>query len=244
MRKFTKVFAACFNLFFILRVLATPTNPAELEDWIAGTHIYETLGHKIDLDVPLIDKYGHPVTPRDYLKKSDVVIFTFNFFRCTGLCPMQYRNIVDTLNHIPVAVGKPSNFHIVSVSFDPLDTPQQAHAMTQAWRSMLKNKKITWDFVVGSKKNTKKLAHQFQFYYAKDGTGYNHSAGLFFVDKGGVFQKFLMGSVYSSDNFQHALFDSSGRTARSLGISFWERLKFLTQKYNLQRGKYLSYDEK
>ncbi len=227
-------------LFFVTFLL--PFNiysqTVSMEDLVSGSQIYKQLNTKIPLDLDFTNQNNQKIKLKDYFKETQVLILTLNFFRCTGLCPMQFRNLIDTLNQIPEEILKKNNFHIVSISFDPTDSAEKANLMTQAWKPLVKNKSIQWDFIVGSGQNTEKLAHSMNFYYTLEDGFYNHSAALFFIDPHGTFKKYLFGSVYEPSDFIHALYDTT--LNHKIDLTFKEKLEFLMTRFNNIRGKYIS----
>src|SRR5512135_2863325 len=83
----------------------------------------ERLGAQVALDTVLKDEGGNDVTLRQLVDKP--TILTLNYFRCAGICTPLLNGIVDALNKIGLEPGK--DFQVITVSFDPRDTPEIAH---------------------------------------------------------------------------------------------------------------------
>ncbi len=84
--------------------------------------INEKLGAQAALDSVLKDEDGKDITLRQLVGKP--TILTLNYFTCTGICSPLLNALVDTFNQIGIEPGK--DFQVVTVSFDPSDTPEVA----------------------------------------------------------------------------------------------------------------------
>ena len=60
----------------------------------------------------------------------------FNYFRCPGICPVLINNMVDVVNRIQLEPGK--DFRLISVSFDPADTPELAQQKKANYLNQMK----------------------------------------------------------------------------------------------------------
>ena len=91
--------------------------------WGAGeAGINEKLGAQVALDSVLKGEDGKDITLRQLVDKP--TILTLNYFTCTGICSPLLNALAGALNQIGIEPGK--DFQVVTVSFDPSDTPEVA----------------------------------------------------------------------------------------------------------------------
>ena len=95
--------------------------PAGLED----VGIQQRLEQQIPLDLEFRDETGKAVKLGDYIGKKPVIL-NFVYYRCPMLCPELLIGLESSLKVLKFDVGK--EFDVVTVSFDPNDTPQLAAA--------------------------------------------------------------------------------------------------------------------
>ena len=65
----------------------------------------------------------------DYFDGQRPVILTLNYYRCPMLCGLQLNGVVDGLEQLDWTPGV--EFEMVTVSIDPLETPELATAKKQ-----------------------------------------------------------------------------------------------------------------
>ena len=83
----------------------------------------EKLGATVALDTTLKDEEGMNITLRQLIDKPTILVF--NYFRCSGVCPVLLNGVSEVINQIKLEPGK--DFQVIAVSFDPCDTPEMAH---------------------------------------------------------------------------------------------------------------------
>jgi len=92
--------------------------PKELE----GVGITEHPDAQLPLQLPFTSEDGKAVTLAEYFKGERPVLLTLNYYRCPMLCTLQLNGLVEALRNMPWTAGE--QFEIVTVSFDPRETPQ------------------------------------------------------------------------------------------------------------------------
>ncbi len=130
--------------------------------------IDEKLGARVPLDLVLNDENGEPVTLGSLIDKP--TILTLNYFRCAGICTPLLNGVADVVNQIKDQPGQ--DFQVITVSFDPGDTPEIA-AQKQA--NYLKEIKrpiapAAWRFLTGPAPATRALCDAVGFNFKAQGT--------------------------------------------------------------------------
>jgi protein SCO1/2 len=168
-------------------LLAAPAQPVEVG-------IDEQLGRTAALDQPLRDEQGGPVTLRSLLGKP--TLLTLNYFRCAGVCTPQLQGVVELLNRSQAEPGR--DFQVVTVSFDPRDTPPVA-ARKQANHLQAVHRPISaasWRFLTGDAAATRALADSVGFRFKAQGSDFIHPAALIVLSPKGTVTRYLYGTSY------------------------------------------------
>ena len=129
--------------------------PKELE----GVGVTEHLGEQIPLDLEFVDSDGKPVALKQYFDGKRPVVLTLNYSNCPMLCSLQLNGLFDTLKQMPWAIG--DKFEMITVSFDPLETPERAQLTKQKYLEMYRRAGAAegWHFLTGKEENIKKLTN-------------------------------------------------------------------------------------
>ena len=136
-------------------------------------------------DIPelaLTNQFGQPFSFRQF--KGQAVALTFFFTRCPipEYCPRLSKSFQNAGIKIKATPNAPTNWHLISISFDPLDTP----GMLKNYAERYQYDSNHWSFVTGKPEHIQALTRGF-------GLPVTPEAGLFVHD------------------FRTAIFDASGR---------------------------------
>lgn len=196
--------------------------------------IYDKLEQKIDLSLSFTDDQGNSKTIADMFEGQSTLIITLNYFRCTTMCTYQFLNMADAFKTVGLPVGK--GFTIASISFDETDNTLKAQSTRDIWLKQLGDTKAAWHFYTPQNTNSiLALAKSLNFYFEADDEGnFSHSAGLFFINKDGVFKRYLYGIVYEPRDIKYAIMDTSDGHVGSM----LDKISRKFIKYNSSRGKY------
>ena len=83
---------------------------------------------RLPLELPFVDSDGGKTTLGQFFDGVHPVILTMNYSDCPMLCSVQLNGLVDAMRAMPWNLGE--QFHVVTVSIDPLETPA-ASALTK-----------------------------------------------------------------------------------------------------------------
>ena len=99
--------------------------PGELQ----GVGIDQKLDAQVPADLTFKDENGATVQLGQYFGKRPIVL-TLVYYKCPMLCTMVLSDLTRSLNGMTLDAGR--DFDIVTVSFDPSETPDLAAANTAA----------------------------------------------------------------------------------------------------------------
>src|SRR5437764_15329746 len=100
---------------------AASAKPVGMDD----VGIHQRLEQQIPLDLTFRDESGKTVRLGEYIGKKPVIL-NFVYLRCPMLCSELLIGLESSLKVLKFDVGK--EFDVVTVSFDPTDTPALARA--------------------------------------------------------------------------------------------------------------------
>jgi protein SCO1/2 len=174
--------------------------------------IVEHLGRTIALDQPLRAEDGSPVTLAALSQRP--TLLTLNYFGCPGLCTAQLQGVVDVLNATRAVPG--TDFQVVTVSFDPLDTPaiaaqKRSNYLNEVTRPMPAG---AWRFLTGTEQATRALTEAVGFKFRKEGDAYVHPAAIIVLSPKGVVTRYLYGITYLPADLEMAVQEAGRGEAR------------------------------
>ncbi len=214
-----KTTATCSLLLLSLWMLLLPAaRTARAADEVA---IDEKLGATIPLDVQLDDETGQKASLRALIDRPTVL--TLNYFRCGGICTAQLHNLVQTLNQIQLEPGK--DFQVITVSFDPADTPEVAADKRTSYLKLIKRPfpPLAWRFLTGDAASTKRLTDAVGFEFKRQGEMFLHPGALIILSPHGRVTRYMYGITYLPVDLQMALDEAKSGLVRptiSKALSF------------------------
>lgn len=156
--------------------------------------ITEKTGQTLPTDISFHDENGQKIKLGDLLGKP--VILTLVYFTCEHICPQLLSGLVAALPKLSTAAGK--DYRVVSVSFDPTDTPPVAANIK---RNYLKAAGGAvpgdgWTFLTGDHQNIDRLTDAVGFHYRQDIHGFNHPVVLIFLSPEGKISRYYSVTKY------------------------------------------------
>ncbi|HTY63365.1 MAG TPA: SCO family protein [Acidobacteriota bacterium] len=178
----------------------------------ANVGIDEKLGKQVAMDVVLKDENGNDLTLSQLIDKPTVLIF--NYYRCPGICPVLLNSIVGVVNQIQLEPGK--DFRLISISFDPADTPEQAKQKKANYLNMLKRQfsPDAWYFLTGAAENSKAVADSAGFNYRREGDMYVHPGAIIVLTPKGIISRYLYGTTFLTADVAMAIQEAAGGKVR------------------------------
>jgi len=166
-------------------------------------------GARLPLAAQLQDENGRAVDLGDYFAKSPVIL-VLDYLRCTSLCSVTLRNIVEALDALPLAPGR--DYRLVAISIDPRDTPADAAQAKAKFVGLLKQSGASAGvhFLTGSPATVQQIANVVGFPYRHDKLldAYIHPAGFVVATPEGAVSSTIEGVAVTPKELLGALADA------------------------------------
>jgi protein SCO1/2 len=206
--------------------------PTELE----GVGITEHLDARVPLDTTFDDETGKQVTLGSYFVKDRPVILTLNYFTCPMLCTLILNGMTDAMKEIPWTPGR--QFEIVTVSFDPTETPTLARLKKKSYLEAYGRPDAAagWHFLTGEEESIRALTDAVGFKYRWDDTEkqFAHAAAIFILTPDGHISRYLYGVQFEPKDLRLALLEaSSGKIGSPM-----DQVLMYCYHYDASSGRY------
>jgi protein SCO1/2 len=172
--------------------------------------IQQRLQQQIPLDLTFRDETGKTVQLGDYIGKKPVIL-NFVYYRCPMLCPELLIGLESSLKVLKFDVGK--EFDVVTVSFDPNDTPQVAAAkkaeiLKRYGRPGAEN---GWHFLTGQAQSITALAEAagFKYHFDKKTGQFAHATAIMVLTSEGKLSQYYYGVDFSPKDLRLSLIQAS-----------------------------------
>lgn len=207
------------------------TMPAALREIGFDQHI----GAFVPLDTPFRDESGRAIRLGDYFGTRPVVM-VFAYYDCPMLCTQVLSGLTSALRTMSLEPGK--DFEIVTVSFDPHDTPKTATEKKSVFVERYKRPgaEAAWHFLTGDPAAIDRLTGAAGFRYVWDAPTkqFAHPTGIIVATPDGRLAKYLFGIEYGPRDLRFALVEaSSGRVGTAV-----DSLLLYCYHYDPMTGRY------
>ena len=189
-------------------IMAPPANvkPPGLKD----VGIRQNLNEQIPLDVTFHDETGKTVRLGEYMGKKPVIL-NFVYLRCPMLCSELLIGLESSLKVLKFDVGK--EFDVVTVSFDPTDTPALARAkkadiLKRYNRAGAEN---GWHFLTGSQESIAAVTNAagFQYQFDKKTGQFAHATAIMVLTPSGKLAQYYYGVDFPPKDLRLSLIQAS-----------------------------------
>ena len=195
----------------------------------------QRLNEQLPLDLPFKDENGQAVKLGDYFGRKPVVL-AFVYYECPMLCTQVLNGLESALRVLDESVG--DEFEVVTVSFDPRETPVLASAKKKAYLERYKREGAGegWHFLTGEQASIAALTKAAGFSYAWDEQTrqFAHASGIVVATPAGKLSRYFFGIDYSPRDLKFALIESSSEKIGSLA----DRLLLYCYHYDPATGNY------
>ncbi len=186
-------------------------NPTdELPVQLRGIGIDQRLGESVPLDVVFRDETGRSVKFGDYLHGKPVLL-SLAYFECPMLCTQVLNGLVTSLRPLTFDIGR--EFDVVTVSFDPRDTPEAAARKKATYVADYDRPTAAegWHFLTGDEANIRRLTDAVGFKYAWDERAqqFVHGTGVIIITPDGRLARYFYGIEYSSRDLRLGLVEAA-----------------------------------
>jgi protein SCO1/2 len=155
------------------------------------------------------NELGQAVSLADF--RGQAIALTFFFTRCPipQYCPQLSRNFEEVQRKLSAMPNPPTNWHLVSVTFDPTrDTPEvlKAYAISYHYHPS------HWSFLTGPQDKIAELARLCDVKFEADGGFFNHNFRTLIIDASNRLQMVFPTSGDLSDGIVQELLKGTGAT--------------------------------
>lgn len=202
---------------------------------LKGVGMDQKLNAPVPLNLPFKNESGRPVTLQEYFHGKPVVL-ALVYYACPMLCNMELNGLLHSLKGISLNPG--DDFEVVTVSFDPRETPQLAAAKKQKYAAEYGRPAAArgWHFLTGPETSSRALADAVGFHYAYDKAQdqYAHASGIIVLTPEARVSRYFFGITYPSRDLRLGLVEASNN---QIGTPADQILLFCFH-YDPTKGKY------
>jgi protein SCO1/2 len=214
--------SSAFKAFAVLLLLALPALaqmgnvpigvPAQdLPPNLGNVSFEQRLNAQVPLNLTFRNEFGQTVRLGDYFNQGKPVVLSLVYFECPMLCTEVLNGLASTLRIMRFDLGK--EYDVVTVSFNPRDTPELAQAKKRAYiqRYGRPEAQNGWHFLVGDDANIHALTDAVGFHFQWDPKlqQYAHATGIMVLTPDGHISQYYYGVEYSPKDLRLGLVQAS-----------------------------------
>jgi protein SCO1/2 len=202
---------------------------------LAKVAFEQRLNETLPLDLEFANEDGRAVKLGDFFGVRPVIL-TFVYYECPMLCTQVLNGLESALRVLDERIGR--EFDVITVSFDPRETPVLASAKKKAYldRYQRAGAEAGWHFLTGSQASIDALtrAAGFSYVYDADTKQFAHASGIVVATPAGKLSRYFFGIDYAPRDVKFALMESSVERVGSLV----DQLLLYCYHYDAGRGAY------
>jgi protein SCO1/2 len=209
------------------------TNPPA--DVLKRVGIDQRLNAQVPLDLKFRDESGREVKLSNYFGQKPVVL-SMVYYQCPMLCGEVLNGEASVFSALTFDIGK--EFNVVTVSFDPTETPDLARAKKQTFvnRYARAGADQGWHFLTGQQDSIDKLTKAVGFNYAwdRDTKQFAHAAAIMVLTPDGRIAQYFYGVEYSPKDLRFGLVQASQKKIGNVV----DQVLLYCYHYDPRTGKY------
>ena len=188
-----------------------PTMPSsQTPKALTSVSFEQRLNEQLPLELPFKDEAGRTVKLGEFFGRKPVIL-TFVYYECPMLCTEVLNGLESSLRVLNETIGK--EFDVVTVSFDPKETPVLAAGKKKAYLERYKRPEAQqgWHFLTGDQASIDALtqAAGFNYYWDEASHQFAHASGIVVATPTGKVSRYFMGIEHSPRDVKFALIESS-----------------------------------
>jgi protein SCO1/2 len=197
--------------------------------------IQQQLNQQIPPDLEFRDESGQPVRLGQYFARRPLIL-NLVYYNCPMLCGEVLNGLTSSLKVMKLDLGR--DFDIITVSFDPRETPALATAKKAIYlqRYHRPGADAGWHFLTGTQQSIVRLTQAAGFQYQFDGrTGqFAHATAILVLTPQGKISQYYYGVEYSPRDLRLGLIQASNNQIGTL----IDQVLLYCYHYNPATGKY------
>jgi len=172
--------------------------------------IEQHLDGQVPADIAFVDDTGRPVKLGDYFGKKPLIL-NLVYYNCTMLCGEALSGLASSMKMVKFEVG--NEFEVVTVSFNPNETPEIAAAKKQEYlkRYGRPGAASGWHFLTGPASSIDALtkAVGFQYQYDAKLNQYAHATAIMVLTPQGRISRYFYGVEFPPKDLRMGLVEAS-----------------------------------
>ncbi len=187
--------------------------PSGLPKALNGVGIDQKLNEQVPLDLVFKNENGETVKLGDYFGKKPVVL-SLVYCQCPMLCNQVLNGMLSAFKVMAFQPGQ--EFEVVTVSFDPRETPALAAAKKSTYVNYLSvarraNANSGWHFLTGDDANIKRLTDAVGFRYQFDEATnqFAHASAIYVTTPEGKLARYFYGIEYAPRDLRLGLIEAA-----------------------------------
>ena len=189
-------------------IIGSPANmrPPHLEN----VGIEQHLNAQIPPNLEFVDDAGRTIMLGEYFGKKPLIL-NLVYYNCTMLCGEALAGLTSSMKMVKFDLGK--EFDVVTVSFDPRETPALAAAKKKDYigRYGRPGASEGWHFLTGSANSINALtkAVGFQYHYDAKTNQYAHATAIMVLTPQGRISRYFYGVDFPPKDLRMGLVEAS-----------------------------------
>jgi protein SCO1 len=198
--------------------------------------IEQRLNEQLPLDLQFKDEAGRVVRLSEYFNHGKPVILSLVFYKCPMLCNQILSGLMAGLRAQTFDAGR--EFDVLTVSFDPRETPELAAEKKQDYVSRYNRPGAEkgWHFLTGDAENIRRLTEAVGFHYNYDEqtNQFAHASGIMLLTPEGKLSRYFYGIEYNPRDLRLGLIEASNNRIGSMV----DQLLLYCYHYDPATGRY------
>ena len=180
---------------------------------LRGVSIDQKLNEQLPLDLVFRNEQGETIKLGDYFGKKPVVL-SLVYYQCPMLCTQVLNGMVSAFKVLTFKAG--AEFDVVTVSFDPRETPELAAAKKKTYMGYLPESKRAsaangWHFLTGDEESIRRLTEAvgFRYHFDEATNQFAHASAIMITTPEGKLARYFYGIEYSPKDMRLGLVEAS-----------------------------------
>lgn len=215
-----------------------PRAPSGLPKALDGIGIDQKLNEQLPLDLELKNENGEIVKLGDYFGKKPVML-SLVYYECPMLCNQILNGMVTAFRVMAFTPG--NEFEVVTISFDPRETPALAASKKKNYVDNLPQAKRAsanagWHFLTADEESIRKITEAIGFRYRWDDATnqYAHASGVYVATPQGKLARYFYGIEYAPRDLRLGIIEAADNRIGSP----MDQLLLYCFHYDPKTGKY------
>jgi protein SCO1 len=172
--------------------------------------IDQRLNEQVPLDAVFKDEQGREVRLGQFFNGKPVVL-SLVYYACPMLCNQVLNGMLGSFRQVSFNMGE--QYDVVTVSFDPRETPELAAAKKATYVKAYNRPRAeaSWHFLTGDEANIKRLTEAVGFRYVWDDQTkqFAHASGIMVLTPEGKLARYFYGIEYPPRDLRLGLVEAS-----------------------------------